>query len=393
MPRDGRRRSGRGAPPEAPYTFLDMPCDLLSCLGPVASTPGYASEMDGTQCICRAARDDTMLGAATVDLLYEDKGGGTRSRLRYACRMNDEARVAWLLECGARDLGAVLTDGYAGRAALMRRLAADPLVDASPALVVAARVGVAELVAPLMARGAHIEHAVDFGDEIITALQAASERGHLGVVVALLAAGADVDAADDEGRTPLILAASESYLEVVQALVAAGADVNWRDEDGCSAAALATGAGGEAMLAFLCRLPEADPIAHFVAACWLGDVQLVQGFIARGADVEQRDWKGWTCLMLAAERGHVEVVAALLEAGADVAAVSRHYDDTALSCSVGQPAVLALLLERFEVGGDAERQAQLNRAYYLAWSRATRAGEECAAMLQRAGAVSDWPAR
>jgi ankyrin repeat protein len=188
-------------------------------------------------------------------------------------------------------------------------------------------------------------------------------------------------------------AASWGHLEVVQALVAAGADVNRRDHDGDSAAAVATFGSSAPVAAYLCRLPQADPSAHIAAACFLGDVQLVQGLIARGADVEECDWKGATCLMLAAKRGHVEVVAALLAAGADVSALSRHYSDTALSCSVEKPAVLALLLERFEVGGDAGRQAQLNRAYYQAWSAATQAGEECAAMLQRAGAVRDWPAR
>jgi hypothetical protein len=89
-----------------------MPCDLLTCLGPVASTPGYAEEVDGTQCLCRAARDDTMLGAATADLRYETRYAIIRSRLAYACSVNDEARIAWLLECGARDVAAAAEDGY-----------------------------------------------------------------------------------------------------------------------------------------------------------------------------------------------------------------------------------------------------------------------------------------
>jgi ankyrin repeat protein len=393
MPRDGRRRSRLGAPPEAPYTFLDMPCDLLSCLGPVASTPGYAEEMDGTQRLCRTARDDAMLGAATADLRYAARQGGHRSRLRYACRKNDEARVAWLVECGARDVCAAAEEGYTGGAALVRRLALHPLVDATQALVAAARVGVAELVEPLVARGAHVEDAVVVDGMRRTALRGASAWGHVEVVAALLAAGAAVDAATAKGITALMLAAVRGHLEVTQALVAAGADVNLRDQHGYSAAAWATIEGRAPVAAYLCRLPQAEPSAHIAAACSLGDVELVQGLIARGADVEQRDWTGATCLALAAARGHVEVVAALLAAGADVAAVSRYYGDSVLSCSVDHPAVLALVLERFEVGGNAARQAQLNRAYYLACSRATQAGNECAVMLHRAGAVSNWPVR
>jgi hypothetical protein len=244
MARDGlRSRSARAARrPEPPFTFLGMPCDLLSCLGPVASTPGYEREMDGTQRLCRTARDDTMLGAATADLRYKPRwGGGPCSRLQHACMMNDEARVAWLVECGARDVLACTAEGYAGGAALARRLAGDPLVDATAALVAAAHVGVAELVAPLVARGAQLERVVEYttaryAEFKLTALQAAAQRRHSEVVAALVAAGADVNAGGD-GRTALHLAVRHG-LQFVQELVAAGADVNMRGLHGSSAAVM-----------------------------------------------------------------------------------------------------------------------------------------------------------
>jgi hypothetical protein len=373
--------------PSPPFTFLDMPCDLLTCLGPVASTPGYEREVDGTQCLCRTARDDTMLGAATADLRYK-RWGGTRSRLAYACTMNDHARVAWLVECGARDVAAAAADGYTGGAALVRRLAGDPLVDATAALVAAVRVGSADVVALLVARGAQLEGALYYGGlGSMTPLRAASWQGHLEVVAALLAAGAAVDAADGNGMTALMHAASNYHLEVVQALVAAGADVNRRMADGASAAALAVFQGREQVAAYLCALPQAVPGPHIAAAAWLSDVQRVRDFIARGASVEERDWVGRTCLMLAAQRGHMEVVRVLLGAGADVAAAGgKLLGSTVLSCAVGHPAILALLLARFEVGGDETRQAQLNTAYAEAVELATPEGEESARMLLAAGA-------
>jgi ankyrin repeat protein len=338
--------AGGGVPPEAPPTFLDMPCDLLSCLGPVASTPDYEREVDGMQCLCTTARDDTMLGAATADLRYT-YGRGARSRLAYACSMNDEARIAWLLECGARDVLAAAEDGYEGGAALVRRLAADPLVDASEALVAAAWVGEAELVAPLVSRGAQLDRVVSCQGFDWTALQAASARGHAGVVAALVAAGANVEAVDaDEGDTVLIHAARGGSLEVVRALVAAGADVNRREwHEHSAAAAWAANEERATVAAYLCALPQADPSAHIAAAAWLGDVALVRAFIARGADVEERGLRGATCLMLAAQRGHVGVVAALVAAGADVAAVSDG-DHTVLMHAVrgGSLEVVAALL-------------------------------------------------
>jgi ankyrin repeat protein len=306
--------------------------------------------------------------------------------------MNDHARVAWLVECGARDVGAAMQPGYTGGAALVRRLAGHPLVDATAALVAAAYVGAADVVAPLLARGAQLDGAANVRQWEGTALQAASWAGHVGVVTALLAAGAAMDAADSNGVTALMHAANGGHVEVVLLLVAAGADVNRRGQRGRSAAAWAAHAWSEPVAAFLCALPQADPGAHIAAAAWLGDVQRVRDFIARGASVEERGMFGRPCLMLAAQRRHMEVVRTLVGAGADVAAADWH-GNTALSCAVGRPAVLAALLARFEVGGDARRQEQLQRAYREAVALRTPEGEECARMLVAAGAVLPPPMR
>jgi ankyrin repeat protein len=387
--------TGRAAPhPEPPFTFLDMPCDLLSCLGPVASTPGYAREMDGTQRLCRTARDDTMLGAATANLRYKLRWGVPRSRLAYACRVNDEARVAWLVECGARDVLACTEEGYTGGAALLQRLAGDPLVDATAALVAAAAVGMADLVAPLVARGAQLERVCvmrytteRFSVAKLTALQAAAERGHLEVVAALVAAGAAVNATQLFG-TALMRAASCGELQAAQALVAAGADVNLRSVNGSSAAVLACSERGAPVAAYLCALPQAEPSAHIAAASMVGDVELVRAFLARGASAREQGKFGHTCLVLAAKRGHHEVVRALLDAGTDVAHVDDPYPSS-LYHGADKPAVLALLLERFEVGGDAVRQQHLDDALGRVVGNCTPAGVESVRLLLGAGADVD----
>jgi hypothetical protein len=384
--------AGGGAPrPEPPFTFLDMPCDLLTVLGPVASTAGYEREMDGLQRLCRTARDDTMLGAATANLRYVSQWGVPRSRLAYACMMNDHARAAWLVECGARDVLACTAEGYTGGAALVRRLAADPLVDATEALVAAAHVGAVDLVAPLVARGAQLEGVcvVEYTTERfsvakLTALAAAAERGHAEAVAALVAAGADVNATQGDGSA-LMRAASRGKLQAAQALVAAGADVNLRDAGGRSAAARACTEGAAPVAAYLCRLPQAEPGAHIVAASMVGDVALVQAFLARGASVHERGWFGASGLMLAAKRGHLEVVRALLDAGADVAPVDNLLP-SALYYGADKPTILALLLERFEVGGDAVRQRYLDDALSKAVETCTTAGVESVRLLLGAGA-------
>jgi ankyrin repeat protein len=52
----------------------------------------------------------------------------------------------------------------------------------------------------------------------------ASYSGHLAVVQALLAAGADKDAKTENGCTALYIASLKGHLAVVEALLAAGAD-------------------------------------------------------------------------------------------------------------------------------------------------------------------------
>jgi ankyrin repeat protein len=58
-----------------------------------------------------------------------------------------------------------------------------------------------------------------------SALHAAALRGHVEACIALVELGAVVNALDDGGCTPVLLAADGGYADVVRALYGVGADV------------------------------------------------------------------------------------------------------------------------------------------------------------------------
>ena len=129
-----------------------------------------------------------------------------------------------------------------------------------------------------------------------TALLWTAQWNHLPTAV-LIRAGADVNAANAYGVTPLYFAATNGSAQMTELLLQAGADPN---------AALPT---GETVL---------------MTAARTGELATVQALLARGADVEARERDlGQTALMWALAERHVDVARLLIERGADVRVRSR----------------------------------------------------------------------
>ena len=107
----------------------------------------------------------------------------------------------------------------------------------------------------------------------------------------LLAAGADPDARDDDGRPPLFSAVLGGSLGLMGLLFESGADVNARDDHGWTA-------------------------LHFAAQENLPEVTRL--LLAKGADPNLRDDDGSTALWRAvfSDHGQHDVVRALLKGGA-----------------------------------------------------------------------------
>lgn len=104
-------------------------------------------------------------------------------------------------------------------------------------LLDAAWAGQTETVEALIAHGAEVD-ARDI--EGITPLYLAATHGQTEMVEALIASGADVNVHNDLGWTPLHRAGANGETETVKTLIASGADVNARDNEGNTALRWAT---------------------------------------------------------------------------------------------------------------------------------------------------------
>ncbi|MBC8135656.1 MAG: ankyrin repeat domain-containing protein [Fibrella sp.] len=233
------------------------------------------------------------------------------------------------------------------------------------------------------------------------------------VAVYLIAQGADVNAADANGVTPLIQAAQYKRPELTRLLLAKGADPQKRGPFDRTALRWAMFGGAEGVVAALrpattldlweaahfddtARLREllsggADPNARRpeflydhktgtsrvepvgetpLAAAAKGDAaEAVRLLIASGANIHQKDPEsGRNALHFAAASGSDAVIPVLLRAGADINAVVSPvpYVSTPLTIAVGatQPETVALLLKR-GVNVGTNRQGEVALANLL----------------------------
>ena len=120
------------------------------------------------------------------------------------------------------------------------------------------------------------------------ALMRAALIGHTAAIHALLDGGADVNAIDPNGWTPLMEAVFAGHAETIRALVERGADVNTKDRAGWT------------------PLMEAASKGH---------AEAVMILLASGADANAKSNKGWTAVK-ATPKGNAEIIKLLKQAGA-----------------------------------------------------------------------------
>jgi ankyrin repeat protein len=169
-----------------------------------------------------------------------------------------------------------------------------------PLMMAARRDGNADLIRLMLAQGA-VPDAKDTRGN--TALMHAAQTGDVEMMRLLTDQRADVNASNGQGATPLGNAVCSNRVSAVKFLLAKGAKAN------AAMASLGTVRHGPIALGNLTPLMAAAPY---------GSAELIGELLKAGAEVNARDLRGMTPLMLAvaSETQDIDVVKLLLHAGA-----------------------------------------------------------------------------
>lgn len=120
----------------------------------------------------------------------------------------------------------------------------------------------------------------------------AASKGHKDVTALLIAKGADVNAKDNSGWTPLQHAVRNGHKDEAEFLIATGADMNAKDDNGCT------------------------PLNYLAAHIFHKEKEIAELLITKGADVNAKDNRGWTPLHSALVSDAMDIARALIRAGA-----------------------------------------------------------------------------
>jgi uncharacterized protein len=166
-------------------------------------------------------------------------------------------------------------------------------------------------------------------------LHAAAATGDVAGIAVGIAVGADLNARDGQGRTPLHVAAFAKQYATARALIAAGANPNALERQRYDIVTIAAVANDLEMLRIaLAGHGSAKNITSpydgtaLIAAAHLGHAAVVRELIKAGAPLNHVNNLGWTALIEAVILGdggknHQECVRALVEARANLDLADR----------------------------------------------------------------------
>ncbi|KAK0761661.1 LOW QUALITY PROTEIN: hypothetical protein N5P37_005643 [Trichoderma harzianum] len=192
----------------------------------------------------------------------------------------------------------------------------------------------------------------------LTDLIIASYYGHGAVVKLLVKRGADLEAKDRDGRTPLSWAAENGHEAIAKLLVEKGAHLEVKDKDGRTPLSWAAENGHEAIAKLLvekgAHLEVKDRISRtpLLWAAEKGHEAIAKLLVDKGADFEVKDRDGRTPLLWAAAKGHEAIAKLLVDKGAHLEVKDRISRTPLLwAAAKGHEAIAKLLVDK---GADFE---------------------------------------
>jgi ankyrin repeat protein len=169
-----------------------------------------------------------------------------------------------------------------------------------------------------------------------TGLHAAAAQADVALIKQLLAAGANVNATDPYGRTPMHVAAYRSHDAAVLALAEAGGDPNLLERDRYDIITIAAVADDAQMVATAVKaggsaanITSIYDGTALIAAAHEGNWESIDVLIKAGAPLDHVNNLGWTAMIEAVVLGdggerHQKSLRLLIDAGADKSIADRN---------------------------------------------------------------------
>jgi ankyrin repeat protein len=183
-----------------------------------------------------------------------------------------------------------------------------------------------EIMRLLLANGADIEARQEHG---ATPLACVAYSGHIEAARLLIEHGADIEAKLSDGETtPLLRAVSQQHVETTKLLLDKGANIHatWRGLSAIHIAMdgdrLSNRKSNKEMVKLLVDRGLESPAIHLAA--FYGDLQELKNYINNGAKVNEQDAAGYTPLHCAVCGDHMDIVKFLLGSGANVNARTKN---------------------------------------------------------------------
>ena len=190
--------------------------------------------------------------------------------------------------------------------------------------------------------------------EGITPLMLACEKNHPDVVLLLLQKGAAVDEKSDKGLTAAHFCSLSGDITSLHHLIEYKADLNKATERGSTALMLACAKGHVSIVTALLRNSSKSKLKSEISSALkfrgLAGQTSCLGILSaptKAMDINVGNENGETCLMMACEKGSVDIVRILLDEGADPNSADQNgVTPLMICCRRGQERIVTLLLRK-----------------------------------------------